>query len=135
MPHASVECFGPARNATTAERAGRTPVHGGGRRGVREIALGLGAARAEAWPSPSQRSTSASSRANVLGLWRVVVAIDDVPTYYGRRPPAAAGSATAGFEASWQSDFFDVGHVGAVFTAVIREGTFQPVVQKRMERV
>jgi hypothetical protein len=39
-----------------------------------------------------------------------------------------------GFQWSWQRDFFDVGNAGAVFMAMIGDGTLLPGMQQRIER-
>ena len=71
----------------------------------------------------------------MLGLWKQVAdATRADGTQYEIAGLGGSWFRYAGnFQWSWQRDFFDVGNAGAVFMAMIRDGTLLPGMQRRME--
>ena len=71
----------------------------------------------------------------ILGLWKQVAdATKADGTNYEIAGLGGSWFRYAGnFQWSWQRDFFDVGNAGAVFMAMIKDGTLLPGMQQRME--
>ena len=107
-----------------------------GREEIREIALGLEMAGLEGWTYPYQKVLIDEQQGEILGLWKQVAdATKADGTNYEIAGLGGSWFRYAGnFQWSWQRDFFDVGNAGAVFMAMIKDGTLLPGMQQRMER-
>ncbi len=106
-----------------------------GREEIREIALGLEMAGLEGWTYPYQKVLIDDAQGEVLGLWKQVA---DATKADGTNYEIAGLGGSwfrygGNFQWSWHRDFFDVGNAGAVFMAMIADGTLLPGMQKRME--
>ena len=107
-----------------------------GREEIREIALGLEMAGLEGWTYPYQTVLIDEAQGEILGLWKQVA---DATKADGTNYEIAGLGGSwfrygGNFQWSWQRDFFDVGNAGAVFMAMIGDGTLLPGMQQRMER-
>ena len=107
-----------------------------GREEIRELALGLEMAGLEGWTYPYQKVLIDDAQGEILGLWRQVA---DATKADGTNYEIAGLGGSwfrygGNFQWSWQRDFFDVGNAGAVFLAMIGDGTLLPGMQQRMER-
>jgi hypothetical protein len=107
-----------------------------GREEIREIALGMEMAGLEGWTYPYQKVLIDDQQGEVLGLWKQVAnATKADGTNYEIAGLGGSWFRYGGnFQWSWQRDFFDVGNAGAVFMAMISDGTLLPGMQERMER-
>jgi hypothetical protein len=106
-----------------------------GREQIRDIALGLEMAGLEGWTYPYQRVLIDEQQGEVIGLWKQVAdATRADGTSY--EIPGLGGSwfrYGGNFQWSWQRDFFDVGNAGAVFLAMMADGSLLPGMRQRME--
>ena len=96
-----------------------------GREEIREIALGLEMAGLEGWTYPYQKVLIDEQQGEVLGLWKQVA---DATKADGTNYEIAGLGGSwfrygGNFQWSWQRDFFDVGNAGAIFMAMIGDGT------------
>ena len=107
-----------------------------GREEIREIALGLEMAGLEGWTYPYQKVLIDEAQGEILGLWKQVAdATKADGTNYEIAGLGGSWFRYGGDQRwSWQRDFFDVGNAGAVFMAMIGDGTLLPGMQQRMER-
>ncbi len=96
-----------------------------GREEIREIALGLEMAGLEGWVYPYQRVLIDEQQGEVIGLWKQVAnATKADGTNYEIAGLGGSWFRYGGnFQWSWQRDFFDVGNAGAVFMAMVKDGT------------
>jgi hypothetical protein len=90
----------------------------------------------EGWTYPYQRVLIDEEQGEFLGLWKQVANAQKADgTNYEIAGLGGSWFRYAGnFQWSWQRDFFDVGNAGAVFMAMIKDGTLLPGMQQRMER-
>ena len=90
----------------------------------------------EGWTYPYQKVLIDEVQGEVLGLWKQVAdATKADGTNYEIAGLGGSWFRYGGdFRWSWHRDFFDVGNAGAVFMAMIADGTLLPGMQQRMER-
>jgi hypothetical protein len=107
-----------------------------GREEIREIALGLEMAGLEGWTYPYQKVLIDEAQGEILGLWKQVANATkaDGINYEIAGLGGSWFRYGGNFQWSWQRDFFDVGNAGAVFMAMIGDGTLLPGMQQRIER-
>ena len=107
-----------------------------GRDQIRDIALALEMGGLDGWSYPYQRVLIDDVQGEVLGLWKQVA--DATRADGSNYEIAGLGGSWfrygGNFQWSWQRDFFDVGNAGAVFMAMITDGTLLPGMQERIER-
>ena len=107
-----------------------------GREEIREVALGLEMAGLEGWTYPYQKVLIDDAQGEVIGLWKQVANAQKTDgTNYEIAGLGGSWFRYGGnFQWSWQRDFFDVGNAGAVFMAMIGDGSLRPGMQQRIER-
>jgi hypothetical protein len=107
-----------------------------GRDQIRDIALALEMGGLDGWSYPYQRVLIDEVQGEVVGFWKQVAGT--ARPGGGRYEVAGIGGSWfrygGDFQWSWQRDFFDVGNAGAVFMAMIADGSLLPGMQQRIER-
>ncbi|GFG74347.1 nuclear transport factor 2 family protein [Mycobacterium botniense] len=105
---------------------------------IRDIALGQEMEGLQGWRYPYQKVIIDDRQGEVVGFWKQVA------------PPPAGAAEGAGREVygiggswfryagggkwSWQRDFFDFGHVSALYADLIKAGELSAGMHKRIER-
>ncbi|MEN3319649.1 MAG: hypothetical protein V7643_3050 [Mycobacterium sp.] len=101
---------------------------------IRNIALGQEMEGLEGWRYPYQRVIIDDKIGEVVGFWKQVATDGDgvEQEVYG------IGGSWFRFDANtkieWQRDFFDFGHVSALYMDLIKAGKLSAGMQKRIER-
>jgi hypothetical protein len=101
---------------------------------IRNIALGQEMEGLEGWRYPYQRVIIDDKIGEVVGFWKQVATDKDgtEQEVYG-----IGGSwfrLNADSKIEWQRDFFDFGHVSALYMDLIKAGQLSEGMQKRIER-
>jgi len=104
---------------------------------IRDIALGQEMEGLEGWRYPYQRVIIDDKIGEVVGFWKQVATDSDgtEQEVYG-----IGGSwfrltdMDGAVKIEWQRDFFDFGHVSALYMDLIKAGTLSAGMQKRIER-
>jgi hypothetical protein len=101
---------------------------------IRDIALGQEMEGLEGWRYPYQRVIIDDKIGEVVGFWKQVASSSDgtEQEVYG-----IGGSwfrLNANIKIEWQRDFFDFGHVSALYMDLIKAGKLSEGMQKRIER-
>ncbi len=101
---------------------------------IRDIALGQEMAGLEGWRYPYQRVIIDDKIGEIVGFWKQVATDADgtEQEVYG-----IGGSwfrLAADGKIDWQRDFFDFGHVSALYMDLIKAGKLSQGMQKRIER-
>ncbi|OBK24317.1 hypothetical protein A5634_02990 [Mycobacterium asiaticum] len=103
---------------------------------IREIALGLEMAGLENWQYPYQRVLIDDKLGEIVGFWKQIAktgeAADDEYEIYGIGGSWFRLNADAKIE--WQRDFFDFGHVQALYLKLMKAGKLSAGMQQRIER-
>lgn len=108
---------------------------------IRDIALGQEMEGLQGWRYPYQRVVIDDKQGEVVGFWKQVAprpegAVDG----HGFEVYGIGGSwfrYAGGGKWNWQRDFFDFGHVSALYLELIKAGTlpgFSREMQRRIER-
>ena len=108
---------------------------------IRDIALGQEMEGLEGWRYPYQRVVIDDRIGEVVGFWKQIAGragatdraadAEDVEVYgIGGSWFRYAGDG----KWNWQRDFFDFGHVSALYMELIKAGKLSPGMQKRIER-
>jgi hypothetical protein len=105
-----------------------------GRDEIRDIALGLEMVGLENWVYEYQKVLIDEKLGEVVGFWKQIVNKTDgsQDEIYG-----IGGSwfrLDGDLKIEWQRDFFDFGHVSAMFMKLIESGDLSEGMQKRIER-
>lgn len=104
---------------------------------IRDIALGQEMAGLEGWRYPYQRVLIDDRQGEIMGLWKQVAADPSDPTAQEFEVYGIGGSwfrYAGNGKFDWQRDFFDFGHVSALFMELIKAGRLSEGMQKRIER-
>ena len=101
---------------------------------IRDVALGLEMEGLDNWRYPYQRVLIDDKQGEIVGFWKqVAVDADGSETeIYG-----IGGSwfrLDANGKIEWQRDFFDFGHVQALYLRLMKDGKLSVGMQKRIER-
>ena len=101
---------------------------------IRDIALGLEMEGLDNWQYPYQKVLIDDKQGEIVGFWKQVAtdAEGAESEIYG-----IGGSwfrLNADGKISWQRDFFDFGHVSALYMELIKAGKLSQGMQKRIER-
>ena len=104
---------------------------------IRDIALGQEMEGLEGWTYPYQKVIVDDRQGEVIGFWKQVAGqiggdSDDDRTVYG-----IGGSwfrYAGNGQWNWQRDFFDFGHVSALYMDLIKAGKLSEGMQKRIQR-
>jgi hypothetical protein len=101
---------------------------------IRDIALGQEMEGLEGWKYPYQRVIIDDKIGEVVGFWKQVASDSDgsEQEVYG-----IGGSwfrLNNDIKIEWQRDFFDFGHVSALYMDLIKAGKLSQGMQKRIER-
>lgn len=103
---------------------------------IRDIALGQEMEGLQGWRYPYQKVIIDDRQGEVVGFWKQLAktgeAADDVAEIHG-----IGGSwfrYAGGGKWNWQRDFFDFGHVSALYLQLIKAGKLSQGMQKRIER-
>jgi hypothetical protein len=101
---------------------------------IRDIALGQEMEGLEGWRYPYQRVLIDDKIGEVVGFWKQVATDADgiEQEVYGIGGSWFRLNAEAKIE--WQRDFFDFGHVSALYMDLIKAGKLSEGMQKRIER-
>jgi hypothetical protein len=101
---------------------------------IRDIALGQEMEGLEGWRYPYQRVLIDDKIGEVVGFWKQVATDADgiEQEVYGIGGSWFRLNADAKIE--WQRDFFDFGHVSALYMDLIKAGKLSEGMQKRIER-
>ncbi|MEB3030267.1 nuclear transport factor 2-like protein [[Mycobacterium] nativiensis] len=103
---------------------------------IRDIALGLEMEGLDNWQYPYQRVIIDDKQGEIVGFWKQVVTTGDGADDQ-REIHGFGGSwfrLNAESKISWQRDFFDFGHVSALYMDLIKAGKLSKGMQKRIER-
>jgi hypothetical protein len=101
---------------------------------IRDIALGLEMDGLENWQYPYQKVLIDDRQGEIVGFWKQVV-VDgdgDQQEIYGIGGSWFRLNADKLIE--WQRDFFDFGHVSALYMQLMKDGKLSAGMQKRIER-
>jgi hypothetical protein len=104
---------------------------------IRDIALGLEMAGLRGWKYPYQRVIIDDKQGEIVGFWKQVVTDPDDPSAEPREIYGIGGSwfrLNDNLLIEWQRDFFDFGHVSALYMDLIKAGKLSAGMQKRIER-
>jgi hypothetical protein len=104
---------------------------------IRDIALGQEMAGLEGWRYPYQRVIIDDKIGEVVGFWKQVATDSDgtEQEVYGIGGSWFRLTEKAGaVKIEWQRDFFDFGHVSALYIDLIKAGKLSEGMQKRIER-
>ena len=101
---------------------------------IRDVALGLEMEGLDNWRYPYQRVLIDDKQGEIVGFWKQVAVDADgsESEIYG-----IGGSwfrLDANGKIEWQRDFFDFGHVSALYMDLIKAGKLSAGMQKRIER-
>ena len=101
---------------------------------IRDVALGLEMEGLDDWKYPYQRVLIDDKQGEVVGFWKqVAIDADGAESeIYG-----IGGSwfrLDANGKIEWQRDFFDFGHVQALYLRLMKDGKLSAGMQKRIER-
>lgn len=101
---------------------------------IRDIALGQEMEGLENWKYPYQKVIIDDQQGEIVGFWKQVATDADgsESEIYG-----IGGSwfrLNADAKIAWQRDFFDFGHVSALYMDLIKGGKLSQGMQKRIER-
>lgn len=101
---------------------------------IRDIALGQEMEGLENWKYPYQKVIIDDQQGEIVGFWKQVATDGDgsESEIYG-----IGGSwfrLNADAKIAWQRDFFDFGHVSALYMDLIKGGKLSQGMQKRIER-
>jgi hypothetical protein len=101
---------------------------------IRDIALGQEMEGLQGWRYPYQRVLIDDKIGEVVGFWKQVATDADgiEQEVYGIGGSWFRLNADAKIE--WQRDFFDFGHVSALYMDLIKAGKLSEGMQKRIER-
>jgi hypothetical protein len=101
---------------------------------IRDIALGQEMEGLQGWRYPYQRVIIDDKIGEVVGFWKQVATDGDgtEQEVYGIGGSWFRLNADAKIE--WQRDFFDFGHVSALYMDLIKAGKLSEGMQKRIER-
>jgi hypothetical protein len=104
---------------------------------IRDIALGQEMEGLEGWKYPYQKVIIDDKIGEIVGFWKQVVTD---PTDVAERSYEIYGIGGSWFrlndeaKISWQRDFFDFGHVSALYMDLIKAGKLSHGMQRRIER-
>ena len=103
---------------------------------IRDVALGQEMEGLQGWRYPYQKVVIDDRQGEVVGFWKQVAKIgaaaDDVAEIYG-----IGGSwfrYAGDGKWNWQRDFFDFGHVSALYMELIKAGKLSEGMQRRIQR-
>jgi hypothetical protein len=105
---------------------------------IRDIALGQEMEGLEGWKYPYQKVIIDDKQGEVVGFWKQVASqkdeAGDVQEFeiYGIGGSWFRYAGNGKF--NWQRDFFDFGHVSALYLDLIKAGKLSEGMQKRIER-
>jgi hypothetical protein len=101
---------------------------------IRDIALGLEMEGLENWQYPYQKVIIDEKQGEIVGFWKQVATDADgsQSEIYGIGGSWFRLNADAKIE--WQRDFFDFGHVQALYLELMKAGKLSKGMQKRIER-
>ena len=108
-----------------------------GKAEIRDIALGLEMEGLEGWKYPYQRVVIDDKQGEVVGFWKQVVTDPEDASAPEREIYGIGGSwfrLNADAKIEWQRDFFDFGHVQALYLRLMKDGKLSAGMQKRIER-
>jgi hypothetical protein len=107
-----------------------------GREEIRDIALGLEMKGLEGWTYPYQEIVVDERSGNVIGLWKQVADAKraDGSNYEVYGMGGSWFRYAGNFQWSWQRDFFDFGHVSALFMEMIKDNALSTGMQSRIQR-
>lgn len=100
---------------------------------IRDIALGLEMEGLENWQYPYQKVLIDDKQGEIVGFWKQIATDADGTTseIYGI---GGWFRLNADAKIEWQRDFFDFGHVQALYLDLMKAGKLSPGMQKRIER-
>jgi hypothetical protein len=101
---------------------------------IRDIALGLEMAGLENWKYPYQKVIVDDKQGEIVGFWKQIIVNDDgsQQEIYGIGGSWIRLNADKLIE--WQRDFFDFGHVQALYVDLMKTGKLSTGMQQRIER-
>jgi hypothetical protein len=100
---------------------------------IRDIALGQEMEGLQGWRYPYQRVIIDDKIGEVVGFWKQIASVGGAEQeVYGIGGSWFRLNADAKIE--WQRDFFDFGHVSALYMDLIKAGQLSEGMQKRIER-
>ncbi len=101
---------------------------------IRDIAMGLEMEGLENWKYPYQKVIIDDKQGEVVGFWKQVVVNEDgsEKEIYGIGGSWMRLNADKLIE--WQRDFFDFGHVQALYLDLMKAGKLSKGMQQRIER-
>lgn len=108
-----------------------------GRDEIRDVALGLEMEGLENWTYEYQKVLVDDKQGEIVGFWKQIVTKSDDTTdeIYGIGGSWFRLTDEDGeLLIEWQRDFFDFGHVSAMFMKLISSGDLSAGMQKRIER-
>jgi hypothetical protein len=101
---------------------------------IRDVALGLEMEGLEDWQYPYQKVIIDDKQGEIVGFWKQIVTDGDG----GQQEAYGIGGSWFRLNADqlieWQRDFFDFGHVGALYGDLMKAGKLSKGMQQRIER-
>jgi hypothetical protein len=101
---------------------------------IRDVALGLEMEGLENWQYPYQKVIIDAQQGEIVGFWKQIVLDGDG----GQQEIYGIGGSwfrlNAGAKIEWQRDFFDFGHVQALYLDLMKAGKLSQGMHKRIER-
>ncbi|OSC39010.1 nuclear transport factor 2 family protein [Mycobacterium decipiens] len=105
---------------------------------IRDIALGQEMEGLQGWRYPYQRVVIDDKQGEVVGFWKQVAGQNGAaPDDHEFEVYGIGGSwfrYAGGGKWNWQRDFFDFGHVSALYLELIKTGRLSAGMRKRIER-
>ncbi|BBX76085.1 nuclear transport factor 2 family protein [Mycobacterium shinjukuense] len=101
---------------------------------IRDIALGQEMAGLQGWRYPYQRVVIDDKIGEVVGFWKQVATDADGTQWEVYGIGGSWFRYAGGGKWSWQRDFFDFGHVSALYQELIKAGKLSAGMRNRIER-
>jgi hypothetical protein len=105
---------------------------------IRDIALGREMEGLQGWRYPYQRVVIDDKQGEVVGFWKQIAgSLGAEPDGTEQEVYGIGGSwfrYAGGGKWNWQRDFFDFGHVSALYLDLIKAGKLSAGMQRRIER-
>lgn len=105
---------------------------------IRDIALGQEMEGLDGWRYPYQRVVIDDTQGEVVGFWKQIAGSLDEETDGTEQEVYGIGGSWFRYAGTgkwnWQRDFFDFGHVSALYLDLIKAGKLSAGMQRRIER-
>lgn len=101
---------------------------------IREIALGQEMEGLQGWRYPYQRVVIDDAQGEIVGFWKQVATDSDGSTAEVHGIGGSWFRYSGNGKFGWQRDFFDFGHVSALYMDLIKAGKLSDGMRRRIDR-